>query len=66
MNFNCFLNHHLQYIELCVILAGIAYKVFEEKGKDTPNILNKWQEMCKTDSFLEVRRHLHLFLNKTE
>ncbi|MFJ7583461.1 hypothetical protein [Bacillus cereus] len=56
----------MQYIELCVILAGIAYKVFEEKGKDTPNILNKWQEICKIDSFLEVRRQLHLFLNKTE
>ena len=51
------------YRELCVRLAGVAYKVFQEKKKGTPDILIKWQKICETDSLPEVRRHLHLFSN---
>ncbi|WP_095021692.1 SIR2 family NAD-dependent protein deacylase [Bacillus thuringiensis] len=54
------------YRELCVRLAGIAYKVYKEKGKDIPDILIKWKEICKNEKLPEVRKKLYLFVRETK
>ncbi|WP_342719876.1 SIR2 family protein (plasmid) [Bacillus paramycoides] len=57
---------YANYKQLCVRLAGVSYKSFEENGKNIPDILIKWKDICNSDSLPEVRKHLYLFLNRTE
>ncbi|MDM5040964.1 SIR2 family protein [Bacillus sp. OR-18] len=56
---------YANYKQLCVRLAGISYKSFKEIGKDIPDILIKWRDICSSDSLPEVRKHLYLFSDKS-